>query len=75
MYFPFLRGKQFELIALRESVGFLGENIIPVIEPVKRSLVSLKKCLGLLNESDVKVILIANPKVGELKTTIWKFIT
>lgn len=37
MYFPYLRGRQFELIALRELVeqGLIGENIIPVIEPIK----------------------------------------
>lgn len=31
MYFPYLRGRQFELIALRELVedGLIGENIIP----------------------------------------------
>ena len=36
MYFPYLRGRQFELIALRELVekDVLSSKIIPVIEPV-----------------------------------------
>ncbi|WP_434509785.1 hypothetical protein [Desulfitobacterium sp. AusDCA] len=37
MYFPYLRGGQFELIAIRELIeqSLIGESIIPVIEPVK----------------------------------------
>lgn len=44
MYFPFLRGRQFELIALRELLenDLLGNNIIPIIEPVKLSSSLLK---------------------------------
>ncbi|HEY9169416.1 MAG TPA: sce7725 family protein [Lutibacter sp.] len=40
MYFPYLRGKQFELIALRELCALFPEElnkISPVIEPVKAS--------------------------------------
>jgi len=39
MYYPFLRGKQYELIALRELAekDLLGDKIIPIIEPVKAS--------------------------------------
>lgn len=45
MYFPFLRGRQFELIALRELLenDLLGNNIIPIIEPVKLSSSLLKQ--------------------------------
>lgn len=37
MYFPYLRGRQYELLALRELIGNdkLSDKIIPVIEPVK----------------------------------------
>ena len=37
MYFPYLRGKQFELIALREFATQHpnAEKIVPIIEPVK----------------------------------------
>lgn len=39
MYFPYLRGRQFELIALRELLESerIGQEIIPIIEPVKPS--------------------------------------
>lgn len=39
MYFPYLRGKQEELLALQELLNNdrLSEKIIPVIEPVKMS--------------------------------------
>lgn len=34
MYFPILRGRQFELLALRECVnkGLLSNKIIPIVE-------------------------------------------
>ena len=37
MYFPYLRGRQFELIALRELLenDLIGDKIIPIIEPIK----------------------------------------
>lgn len=40
MYFPYLKGKQFELIALRELSERMGESgsIHPVIEPVKSTV-------------------------------------
>ena len=39
MYFPILRGRQFELLALRECVSknILSNQIIPIVEPVKVS--------------------------------------
>ena len=39
MYFPIFRGRQFELLALRECVsrGILSNLIIPIVEPVKVS--------------------------------------
>lgn len=40
MYFPYLRGRQYELIALRELINNdkLSEHVTPIIEPVKVSL-------------------------------------
>jgi hypothetical protein len=40
MYYPYLRGKQYELIALRELVEkeIIGDKILPIIEPVKASI-------------------------------------
>ncbi|NPD47908.1 sce7725 family protein [Lentimicrobium sp. S6] len=70
MYFPYLRGRQFELIALRE---FAQENygseqkVIPIIEPVKLSVNSLKIAIGKFKKFDFSFSLVLNPKVGELE--------
>ena len=65
MYFPYLRGRQFELIALRELVekDVLSNKIIPIIEPVKLSstLVKTIETYGLNNKI---LAIITNPKVG-----------
>ena len=39
MYFPYVRGRQYEMLALRELVtqGLLSSKILPVVEPVKLS--------------------------------------
>lgn len=69
MYFPYLRGKQFELIALRElaiSQTLDGNKVIPIVEPVKRGLKSIQTALRILHPVDVKVQLVVNPQVGEL---------
>lgn len=65
MYFPYLRGRQFELIAVRELLekGLLNENIIPIIEPVKLSS-TLTKTLSTFIESRRRIAIIHNPKVG-----------
>jgi hypothetical protein len=42
MYHPYFRGKQFELITIRESAKLLSDyKFIPIIEPVRESLGSL----------------------------------
>lgn len=65
MYFPYLRGRQFELIALRELVdnNLIGKNIIPIIEPIKLSS-SLIKTIELYLGNNMSISTIHNPKVG-----------
>lgn len=67
MYYPYLRGRQFELIALREYAFQRGDknNIIPIIEPVKNTFNSMKLALPKLIEGNVKFALILNPQVGD----------
>ncbi|MCD4796211.1 MAG: sce7725 family protein [Candidatus Cloacimonetes bacterium] len=69
MYYPYLRGRQFELIALREFALQRGDNnnIIPIIEPVKKTFNSMKLAIPKLIEGDVLFALILNPQVGEIK--------
>lgn len=68
MYFPLLRGKQFELIALRELSDMLSEDsdlISPIIEPVKKSSATFRKTLIELKDNNINFNIIMNPIVGE----------
>jgi len=66
MYYPYFRGKQFELILLRDNAEFLKENKIhPIIEPVKSDFSALKRAMKVLNEKDTDCTLIINPQVGK----------
>lgn len=67
MYFPFFRGKQFELVCIRELIPQLSTppSIIPIIEPVKRRTSSLRRTLEELSKAEVESIVVYNPKVGE----------
>lgn len=69
MYYPFLRGRQFELIALRElSLENAVQGVVyPIIEPVKRSLNSLSLANKIFHENGQHNYLILNPEVGEVK--------
>lgn len=68
MYYPFIRGKQFELVMLREMAPQIAIwGFIPIIEPVKGNFPALKRALDELTKNDCHFILIANPSVGELK--------
>lgn len=64
MYCPILRGRQNELIAVRElaEAGKL-ENVVPVIEPVKASS-TLLKTLEAVSERGSQCYVILNPAVG-----------
>lgn len=75
-YFPYLRGKQFELIALREMSLFTDDpNIIsPIIEPVKKIGTTLLKTLDCLIEKNINFNFILNPKVGDIETDYDTFI-
>ncbi len=43
MYFPYFRGKQYELITIRDNASMIKDSgITPIIEPVKENLSSLK---------------------------------
>ena len=65
MYFPYFRGKQYELLTIRENAHRMGTNIIPIIEPVKRSHSGLQRALEALIEHQVRFILVGNPHCGD----------
>lgn len=67
MYYPYFRGKQFELVLLREMADFIASNSInPIIEFVKDNFSSVQRVLGNLVDSEAKFTVIINPLCGEL---------
>ncbi|WP_047608430.1 sce7725 family protein [Rahnella aquatilis] len=69
MYFPFIRGKQFELVAIRELAPKLPNFLFkPIIEPVRENLLPLVKTIKSINEFDIKPIIIINPSLGDFKS-------
>ncbi|MFA0487225.1 MULTISPECIES: sce7725 family protein [Vibrio] len=67
MYFPYLRGKQFELTALKEVAPRLQQGKIhPIIEPVNDNIDKLCSAVSILNTHGVTPHIIVNPEVGDL---------
>ena len=65
MYFPLYRGKQYELIALRDlAVRIATEGgVMPIIEPV-RDNATTRLSFDHFLASNLRFILIVNPRVG-----------
>lgn len=65
MYFPYVRGRQYELLALRELATnhLLSKLVIPIVEPVKLSstLISVMETFTNLRQP---ISIIRNPAVG-----------
>ncbi|MGO3184497.1 MAG: sce7725 family protein [Aequorivita sp.] len=72
MYQPYIRGKQFELIGLRELASDVlfknRDKISPIIEPVRDSS-TFKTTLRELAKNDINFTVIVNPQVGTFKDT------
>ncbi|MFN7419826.1 MAG: sce7725 family protein, partial [Flavobacterium sp.] len=68
MYYPFLRARQFELIALRElaAEGATQGVIVPILEPVKETHTNLNIAHKVFQEKGQSTYLVVNPKFGEL---------
>jgi len=67
MYYPYLRGKQFELIALREFADLYNNyKVIPIIEPVKTVFNSMVLAITTMKRNGLKFVLILNPQVGDI---------
>lgn len=65
MYFPYVRGRQYELLALRELAtnDLLGNHVTPIVEPVKLSP-SLIKTMAEYVRTKQRISIIRNPLVG-----------
>jgi hypothetical protein len=67
MYHPYLRGKQFELLCIREMAPILKEaGFRPIIEPVRDVLGGLNRALDAVVGVDGRAIVIVNPYLGDL---------
>jgi hypothetical protein len=66
MYHPYFRGKQFELIAIRETAKVMADaGFVPIIEPVKEALSGLERTLTTICEAGGEAIVIVNPYHGD----------
>jgi hypothetical protein len=63
LYYPYLRGKRFEALALRTEASALAQaaNVIPIIEPVKNEWRNLERAL----DGGLILAVITNPRVGD----------
>jgi hypothetical protein len=70
MYYPYFRGKQYELVTIRETARSMQRSVVPIIEQVRhktyRPLVGLQRAVEALIEARSRFILIANPRCGDL---------
>jgi hypothetical protein len=66
MYYPILKGKQFELAALRELIGHIPlNNVCPILEPVNVSLGPLASTISELSSVGVNPWVVINPSQSE----------
>lgn len=66
MYHPYFRGKQYELLTIRENAALLAaSHFVPIIEPVKEAITGLDRALVAVREARGRAIVIVNPHHGE----------
>ncbi len=66
MYFPYFRGKQNELLMLRENAELISTaGFIPIIEPVKRNTNGMVKAITELITHNANLIFVVNPIHGD----------
>lgn len=67
MYFPYFRGRQYELLALKElaTSNLITPSVIPIVEPVKL-IPALNSSLAAFGNANLPIGLILNPNVGDL---------
>lgn len=70
MYHPYFRGKQYELITIREMAPLLrAAGFCAIIEPVRESLSGLHKALNAIVDAGGRAVLVVNPHYGDLSGT------
>jgi len=71
MYFPYFRGRQYELLALKELAKnkLISKSVIPIIEPVKNTS-TFTATLQEFQKANLPFSIVFNPAVGELEGNI-----
>lgn len=78
MYFPFLYGRQSELLAIRALLkdARVLDSLVPVIEPVNANVAALAKCLDACDDKNQEIVVIVNPDkhqlVGKAAANAWR---
>lgn len=69
MYFPYLRGRQYELLALKDlaSKKLISDKVIPIVEPIKTTS-TLSNTLTIFEKLGLPICLVTNPSVGYLSS-------
>jgi hypothetical protein len=66
MYYPYFRGKQYDLITLRECASLISHaGFVPIVEPVREGLNGLVRTVDALAEASARCVLIVNPANGD----------
>lgn len=63
-YFPLIRGRQYDLLALQASLTTLSPHIKPIIEPVK-DIAALPRTVKAFAKANHPLYIVANPQVGQ----------
>lgn len=67
-YYPYLRGKQYELICVRENARLIAEaGFTPILEPVRTDIASFKRCLDSVADAGARVLVVENPGCGSME--------
>jgi hypothetical protein len=66
MYYPYFRGKQFELLTIREQAVLLAQSkFVPIIEPVREGMGGLERALQAVCKENGHAIVVINPNYGD----------
>lgn len=70
-YYPYLRGKQFEFLALRELSEELSNEqkryLLPIIEPVKKTFRDAFAAINVMQKKNLRFAFILNPMLGDFQ--------
>lgn len=71
MYFPYLRGRQYEMLALKELVQrrLISNLVLPIVEPIKVTS-TFNSAVNTFLDAGLNIAIIDNPNMGPLKRDI-----